>query len=167
MSEDVTYLIAEEKWTALIGRFMLDFGSIEDSIYRVITFYNKEALNKDFIAFKVRLELFKAVMEERFVEVDLIKAFGSTVDEISGLYDIRNLIAHSSLSYEFKEDAEGNMNFIGFNISGRRKDDISVDFERLTNAVSKLKQCRTDLAKYMMQFHVAEFESTYHSSSVA
>jgi len=169
MSEDVTYLIAEEKWTALIGRFMMDFASIEDCVHRVIKFYVEKTLIKDSQIsenFRVRLELFKAVMAECFIDTDTTE-FESTIDEIGRLYLTRNLIAHSSLSYDFKEDAERNMNFIGFNISGRRKDDISVDFEQLTDAVSKLKQCRTDLAKYMMQFHVVEFQSTYHSSPVA
>ena len=35
MDDDLTYLKAEERWTHLIGRFMLDFASIEDCIHRV------------------------------------------------------------------------------------------------------------------------------------
>ena len=47
MDDDLTYLKAEERWTHLIGRFMLDFASIEDCIHRVILMYLKETLVTD------------------------------------------------------------------------------------------------------------------------
>jgi len=169
MSEDVTYLIAEEKWTALIGRFMMDFASIEDCVHRVIKFYVEKTLIKDSQIsenFRVRLELFKAVMAECFIDTDTTE-FESTIDEIGRLYLTRNLIAHNSLSYAFEEDNDGNMNFMGFTISARKKANVEINFDSFSEEVPKLKQCRTDLAKYMMQFHVVEFQSTYHSSPVA
>jgi len=167
MSEDVTYLIAEEKWTSLIGRFMMDFASIEDCVHRVIKFYVEKTLIKDSQIsenFRVRLELFKAVMAECFIDSDTTE-FESTIDEIGRLYLTRNLIAHNSLSYAFEEDKDGNMNFMGFTISARKKANVEINFDSFTEEVSKLKQCRTDLAKYMMQFHVAEFQKTYESAS--
>lgn len=162
MDDDLTYLKAEERWTHLIGRFMLDFASIEDCIHRVILMYLKETLVTDqqlSDTFKNRLDLFHQILVKRFSDGLDKDELNKAIKKIHDLYFTRNLIAHNSLSYTFGEDKNGDFQFLGFEITAKKKSALSTNYEQLESKVECLKECRTLIANFMMKFHEAELES--------
>ena len=161
MDDDVTYLIAEEKWANLIGRFMLDFASIEDIVHRVIIQYLKETLITEQQlndTFKSRLDLFHQILIKRFSEGLDKSELNNAINKIHDLYPTRNLIAHNSLSYTFGEDQNGDFQFRGFEITAKKKSTIFTTYEQLEGKVQSLKECRTQISSFMLKFHEAELE---------
>ena len=162
MDDDVTYLKAEEKWAHLIGRFMLDFASIEDSVHRVILQYLKETLITDQQlndTFKNRLDLFHQILLKRFSEGLDKNELNKAIRNIHDLYSTRNLIAHNSISYTFGENENGDFQFIGFEITAKKKSTLFTTYEQLEAKIQTLKECRTQIASFMMKFHEAELEA--------
>ena len=162
MKDDFTYLEAEEKWTHLIGRFMLDCASIEDSLHRVILQYLKETLITDQQlneTFKKRLDLFHQILLKRFSQGLDKNLLNKAIKRINELYLTRNLIAHNSLSYTFIEDSNGDYQFHGFEITAKKKSARFTTYEQLENEVQSLKECKTQISSFMMKFHEAEFNA--------
>jgi hypothetical protein len=163
MDDDVTYLKAEEKWTHLIGRFMLDFASIEDSVHRVILKYPNDTPITDKKwkdTFKNRVNLFHQILLKRFSEGLEKNELNKAINKFHELYNTRNLIAHNSLSYAFGEDENGNFRFLGFEIAGKKNNAIFTTYEQLESRVQCLKECRIQISSFMLKFHEAELESS-------
>lgn len=158
MTDDLTYLVAENDWANLIGHFMLDYANIEDCIHRVIKFHIRQTLIDEshlIDKFPIKLSLFKTIMIEQFVDHKSKSHFESVVKKITELNSTRNVIAHNPLSYHFVEK-DGNMEFVGFGISGKKANSCPMDLERFKKEAEKLRNCTVNLSEFMLQFHLAE-----------
>lgn len=161
MTHDLDYLEEEDNWTRLIGRFMLDFASIEDSIHRVLIHYLRETLitEKELNGtFKNRLKLFQRILTKSFSKKIDGESLRKTVKRISDLYPTRNLLAHNSISYVFAEDDKGDYRFMGFEIANRKDKSMFMNYEQLENRILELKECRIAMSSFMMEFHKAELD---------
>ena len=156
MTDDLPFHAAEEKWAPQIGKFILDFVCIEDSIYEVVLHYvnttliHEEALSQKFAT---RISLFQKILKEKILEDEAdIKLLNKSVSSIHSLLPTRNLIAHNSLKLVFEDNEDGELVERGFEISGRKKPENSITYADLCEKVLKLNQCRQDFLSLMMKF---------------
>lgn len=86
------------KWRNLIGDFMLEFASVEISVFGIIEDFG---LDKDIQTakenlFKFRAKLAIKIIKRKFEDKRLISAVENNLNEIMELADeVRNLIAHN------------------------------------------------------------------------
>ena len=116
----------EARWIPNIGRFIIDFAYIEDSLYRVIQSHLKntqisyknlrEIFDSDYV------DLFKNIFISDISQTEevrkLIKEFTT---EANNLRPIRNAIVHNSLGLMFERKETGEMEMIGFEIENKTK----------------------------------------------
>jgi hypothetical protein len=160
MEIDVNFDETENKWIPLIGQFILDFVSIEESINRVNRSYLKTTLVANDLLMdnlKSQLSLFVIIFEKRYFTnaADILK-LNAFKDKLLELVKIRNLIAHNGLSLVFKRNEDGEDRFFDFKISGKKNNSPSINYNELMDRVTELRQCRTHLEELMMRFYEAE-----------
>ncbi len=162
MTINVNFLLAEKQWIPLIGKFIVDFASVEDSLHQVVKHHVRNTfINSEWFAerFENQLKIFEDVMtNEVLVEESDIKTLHVFVSTIKQLKQTRNLIAHNSLGLSFQENETGEMKAIGFTIDGKRKKGYSINFDMLVNESQRLTNCRAALNKLMMKFHEIELK---------
>jgi hypothetical protein len=168
MSDDFKF--EEEKWIPHIGRFIIDFAYIEDSLYTVIKSHLKNthiSQNSLKTSFNVQLSLFKEIFLNEVSNTDEIMVLiESFVDEVSRLRVIRNAIAHNSLGLLFERKDNGEMEMIGFEIENKTKQNVSANYDTFIRHTEELKACRGDLEKLMEIFQRNEDELIIANISV-
>ena len=151
---------AESEWAPLIGRFIVDFVMIEDSMLHIIE-SNKRKLTekeiKDLEKFNVRVKCLKKIMKSYLKNENDLKKFNQVMDKIKKLYDIRNLLAHNSLVFAYEQQPNNKMKVVGFQINGKKKD-ISLNFTELKKKSKELISERKKFAELSMSYYEAEFE---------
>jgi glutamate synthase domain-containing protein 3 len=164
MTINVNFLLAEKQWIPLIGKFIVDFVSIEDSLHQVVKHHVRNTFIKSdwFLdRFEDQLQIFEAVMRKQILVKELdITNLSIFVENIKQLKQIRNLIAHNSLGLSFEENETGEMKSIGFTIDGKRKKSYSINFDKLLGESKRLSCCKSMLNKLMMKFHKNELKLT-------
>ena len=162
MTINVNFLLAEKQWIPLIGKFIVDFASVEDSLHQVVKHHVRNTfINSEWFAerFEDQLKIFEDVMTSEILVDELdIKKLHLFVATIKQLKQTRNLIAHNSLGLSFEENETGEMKAIGFTIDGKRKKGYSINFDKLSDESKRLTNCRSMLCKLMMKFHEIELK---------
>ena len=151
----------EERWITCIGRFIIDFAYIEESLYRVIQSHLKNTqisyknLRDKFDSNYV--DLFKNIFISDISQTEevrkLIKEFTT---KANNLRPIRNTIAHNSLGLMFERKETGEMEIIGFEIEDKTKQNISINYDTFVKHMGALKVCRSNLEKLMEIFQNKE-----------
>lgn len=154
---EVDFYYEEKKWAPLIGKFILDFANIEEFLHVVIHFYFKETLlDEEDIPDNLlkRIKLFEKVLLNRIlVEASDKEKLAEAVSKVRQLIPIRNLVAHNSLGLVVEEDAEGAMRIGGFEITGRKKKEVFLNYESLSEKVKQLEFCRNQLSELLLVFY--------------
>lgn len=145
----------EEKWAPLIGRFILEFANIEDSIHHVTschlagTIIEHSDINEKLGA---RINLCKKILDasvqDQRQKIKIQKCFKG----INDLVQIRHLLAHNALSIVFEEGNDGHFRLIGPVIAGRKNINTTVDFESLTSKLDDLRSRRLELRDFVVEF---------------
>ncbi len=157
---DVCFDKAESEWAPLIGRFIVDFVMIEDSMLHIIQ-SNKRKLTdkelKDLEKFNVRVKCLRKIMKSYLKNERDLKKFNGVMEKIKNLYDVRNLLAHNSLVFAYETQPDNKMKVVGFQINGKKKD-ISLNFTELKKKSKELILERKKFAELSMSYYEAEFE---------
>lgn len=152
----------EKKWVPLIGQFIFDFANIEDYLHQVIQYYlSSTQIRSDDISTSLpkRISLFKRILLSNVVkEPAKQKIFEETINQILELVEIRNLVAHNSLSLSLYEK-DGNFHVSGFEISGRKKDKF-LTYDDLKEKSVQLNSCRKKLSEFMLDFYLITHEES-------
>ncbi len=155
---DVNFEKAENDWSPLIGRFIVDFVVIDDTMFHVIGSNSRRLNDKELDEikeFKPRVKLFKKVMKTYLEPIDLAK-LDKVMTKISDLYPIRNLLAHNSLTFAYEPIANGNLKPVGFQINGR-KTGRSINITELKKKAKELASIRIHFSELSMAYYEAEF----------
>ena len=157
---DVCFDKAEKKWSPLIGRFIVDFVMIDDSIQHIIGKHihrlNKAEVNNQG-KFKIRIKSIKKIMKLYLTDSISIKKFNKTTKNILDLYVIRNLLAHNSLSFAYELQKNGKLKAVGFQINGK-KEDVSINFKELKTKIDQLRSERIRFTELSMSYYEAELK---------
>jgi len=160
MNDD--FNIEEERWIPLIGRVIIDFAYIEDSLYRVIQSHlkNTQITYKNLRdTFDIQLALFEKIFISDILDAEevlgLIKKFTT---EANRLKNIRNVIAHNSLGLMFDRKESGEMEMIGFEIENKTNQNVSINYDTFEIHTEELKACRGNLEKLMGIFEEKQLE---------
>jgi hypothetical protein len=152
---DVCFDSAEEKLVPLIGRFIIDFVFIEDSMNLILnnsqnrlTENHKKNLNR----FEGRVKAFHYVLPSYMSSKEEIEALDSVISKVKDMYLIRNLLAHNSVGLAVTMDESGKFKEAGFEISGKRKD-IVENLDSLKNKVIELRSLRLDFIKLTESYY--------------
>jgi hypothetical protein len=154
MNDD--FKVEEEKWIPHIGRFIIDFAYIEDSIFRIIESHLKNTrINHNSIKtnFNIQLSLFEEIFVNEISNTDeVITVMENFVNESNRLRVIRNAIAHNSLGLLFERKDNGEMEMIGFEIENKTKQNVSINYDTFVSNTEALKMCRGNLEQLMEIF---------------
>jgi hypothetical protein len=159
MNDD--FQIEEARWIPNIGRFIVDFAYIEDSLYRVIQSHlkNTQISYKNLRdTFDIQLALFENIFISDISETEEIKELiNKFTTEADRLKSIRNAIAHNSLGLMFERKVTGEMEMIGFEIENKTNQNISINYDTFVEHMEALKVCRGNLEKLMEIFEENQF----------
>lgn len=162
MNDNVNIIYAEQKWIPVIGKFIIDFASIEDSLYHVVRFHLQGTfVQSNWFAEKIneKIEIFKDVMlSEVLVVKEDEEKLNLLISQIQLLKKTRNLIAHNSLNLSFVEDEQGQISAAGIEIGGKRGANYSVTYDELVQEAKRLEECRSQLDSFMLQFHEYQYK---------
>ncbi len=144
---DYNFDIEEQRWTPLIGEFIIHSANIEDAVFRFNEKYLKATLveqkNLKTNNFENQLNLFKKIYLDRFenknCDIELLQSF---LNISKRLRKTRNTIAHNSLGLVFEEQTDGQMKLVGFEIENKEKVDVSININQFQNSVEEIKECR-------------------------
>jgi len=145
----------EEKWAPLIGRFILEFANIEDSIHLVTSYHlagtiiEHSDINE---RLGIRLNLCKKILEASVEDQCQKIKIQACFNCIQDLVQTRNLLAHNALSIVFEEGNDGHFRQIGPVIAGRKNINITIDFESLTAKLADLRSHRLELRDFVVTF---------------
>lgn len=151
---DVNFDKAEEKWIPLIGQFMFDYSSIEDSIHHVIKYATgKTIINAEDITDRLeqRIKLFQRVMLAFLKEKEDKDKLKGVVKRMLSLKTTRNLIAHNPVNLAFKVGPGRSLKMLGFQISSKKNEKVFVNLASFKKRVKELRECRVMLSVLMMQ----------------
>lgn len=158
MNDD--FQVEEKKWIPYIGRFIIDFAYIEDSIFRVIqshlksTHISHNSLNTNF---SIQLSLFENIFINEILHTDeVMTLIENFVNESNRLRAIRNAIAHNSLGLLFERKDNGEMEMIGFEIENKTNQNVSINYDTFVKHTEALEVCRGDLEQLMEIFQSSE-----------
>lgn len=157
---------AEEKWIPLIGQFMFDYSSIEDSIHHVIQYaIRKTIIGSEDITDRLeqRIKLFQRVILSFLKEKEDKDRLKLVVKRVQALKTTRNLIAHNPVNLAFKVGPGRSLKMLGFQISSKKNEKVFVNLTGFKQRVKELRECRAKLSELMMQLHVEEFKEIYKS----
>ena len=146
---DVCFDSAEERLVPLIGRFIIDFVFIEDSIELILNNSQNrltENYKKNLNWFEGRVKAFHYVLPSYLTSKEEIEELDSVISKVKDMYLIRNLLAHNSVGLAVTRDEYGNFKEAGFEISGKRKD-IVENLDSLENKVIELRSLRLAFIK--------------------
>lgn len=152
---------AEQVWAPVIGLFILEFGTVEDLLHSVISWYLRDKYVTELDlkeGLPNRLALFKKILQEILVTRQDQAKLNSCVEGIRDLVETRNLLAHNSLSLELEETKEGTLRAIGPVISGRRNPKKSITLGALKIKLETLKRHRDEMADLLAIFHRSTFK---------
>ncbi len=113
---DVCFDKAEQEWAPLIGRFIVDFVMIEDSMLHVIQSNTRKLTEKEIKEldkFNVRVKCLRKIMKSYIRSESDLKKFNQVMDKIKKLYDVRNLLAHNSLVLAYEQKPNNEMKVVG------------------------------------------------------
>ena len=157
---NIDFKAEEEKWIPYIGRFIIDFAYIEDSIFRVIqshlknTHINHNSLKTNF---SIQLSLFEEIFVNEISNTEEVMILmASFVSESNQLRAVRNAIAHNSLGFLFERKDNGEMEMLGFEIENKTKQNISINYDTFVINTEALKMCRGYLERLMEIFQLKE-----------
>ena len=159
--EDVDFDVESEKWSPLIGKFILIFGDIERTIQYVIfnhligSFITENDLSAHF---EKKIDLFERILRKRYAEDRLSNKLSLVVDSIRKLKTTRNLLAHNGLSLSFKEDSSGEFRLVQFEVISH-KENAGINLKDLGDKLKELEHCRTLLSELLMPFYDAQSNS--------
>ena len=163
---DVNFEKAENKWAPFIGKFIVDFVMIDDSMFHVIGKNSHRLTDKelaDLEKFKTRIRLFKKVMKTYLKPQDVAK-LDEVMKTIKELYEIRNLLAHNSLTFAYEPMASGKLKVVGFQVNGR-KTDLSINMSELKHKGRELATQRKRFADLSMAYYEAELRLISQATS--
>lgn len=163
---DVNFEKAEKEWAPIIGKFIVDFVMIDDSMFHVIGKNEHRLTDKeldDLEKFKTRVKLFKKVMKTYLKPQDVAK-LEEVMKKITELYQIRNLLAHNSLTFAYEPIASGKLKVIGFQVNGR-KTDLSINMSELKKKGRELSTQRKRFSDLSMAYYEAEFRLVSQATS--
>lgn len=156
---DVMFDKAESEWAPLIGKFIVDFVMIDDAMFDLID-KNQHRLTdkelKNLEKFKTRVRLFKKVLKA-YLEPKSAKQLDEVMKKISSLYQIRNLVAHNSLTFVYEQLPNQKMTVVGFQVNGR-KSDLSINITDLETKSQELVAQRLRFAELIGVYYQAEFK---------
>lgn len=155
---DVNFERAEKIWSPLIGKFIVDFVVIDDSIQHIIGKHLSKLSQgelKNQHKLRIRLRSIKKIMMLYLVDAKMIQQFNEVILEIKDLYQIRNLIAHNSLSFRYDLHENGSLKAVGFQINGK-KIDLSLDYEELKAKLEHLRDVRTRFSQLTQCYYESE-----------
>lgn len=169
MSDDVNFLYAERKWIPVIGKFIIDFASIEDSLHHVVSYHLRDTyVQPNWFAEKIKeqIAIFKEVMLSEVLDAkEDEEKLNLLVSQILQLKQTRNLIAHNSLSLSFVEDEQGRISAAGFEIGGKRNINFSINYDQLVKEMKRLEKSRSQLHTFMLKFHEYEYKKVKAENS--
>lgn len=157
---DVCFDKAEKEWAPIIGKFIVDFVMIEDSMLHIVQSNLRkitESEINELCKFHVRVKCLRKIMKTYLRNERDIKKFNEVMDKIIDLYDVRNLLAHNSLVFAYEQQPDKTMKVVGFQINGKKKD-ISLNFDELKKKSRELKIERKKFSELSMKYYEAEFE---------
>jgi dynactin complex subunit len=155
---DVCFDSAEEKLVPLVGRFIIDFVAIEDSINLILNNSRSrltESHRNNLKWFDDRVNAFHYVLPSYMSSKEEIESLNSVISKIKDMYLIRNLLAHNSVGLAVLRDESGNFKEAGFEISGKRKD-IVENLDSLRNKVDELRKLRVQFVKLTECYYMYE-----------
>lgn len=164
---NVNFERAEKAWSPLIGKFIVNFVVIEDSIHHIIgKHFNKLTAKeiKNINKFKVRLNAFKRIMSLYIFDKKAKKEFHKNIKEILSLYNTRNLLAHNALSFAFNLHNNGDLKSIGFQINGKKLE-TSLNYKELKEKIDQLKNARTKFSELTYIYYETEVKLIEQLSS--
>ena len=154
---EVDFYYEEKKWAPLIGKFILDFANIEEFLHEVMRYYFMDTLlDEEDIPDNLlkRIKLFEKILVNRILtEASDKEKLAEAISKVRQLIPIRNLVAHNSLGLIVEENAEGVMRIGGFEITGRKKKEVFLNYESLSEKVKQLEACRNQLSELILVFY--------------
>jgi hypothetical protein len=155
---DAAFESAEDSWAPIIGKFILEFGSVEECLHSVIfgpVRGSQVSVSGKEDRLVKKLQLFQRIVGEKLDEQDVQSKLKECVDGLGKLIRTRNLLAHNSLALEFWETEEGVLKIVGPVIYGRKCPTFSVTFDVLTLQLKELKRYRKIMYEVLGAFHSA------------
>ena len=151
---DVDFEKESEKWSPLIGKFILIFGEIEHSIQDVISHHLEGSIfvvNDLSTHLDKRIDLFDRILRQRCVDECVRSNLSSVVKSIKELRVVRNLLSHNGLSLSLEEDSAGDFRLVQFEVSSH-KDKTGIGLSELENMLQELEHCRKLLSQLLIPF---------------
>lgn len=149
-----------EKWSPLIGKYILVFGDIERSIHDVISYHLRESLIdvKDIsLTLEKKIDLFDRILREKCVDDRLSKKLSLVVKLISKLIQTRHLLAHNGLSLSLEEGLSGDFRLVQFEIVSH-KNKAGINLKELSAKLKELEQCRILILELLLPLYEAQWK---------
>jgi hypothetical protein len=139
---------AEESWAPIVGAFILEFGTIEDTVQLIISRnladtcievgdLNSRLPNK----LEILERIIKMSQSKETAQEEVLKS----ISAIKVLCGVRNMIAHNPLAIELEETKDGRMRFSRLLITGRKNPQKFESLDSLTHKLSELRKHRAVL----------------------
>jgi len=154
---DVNFEKAEKEWAPVVGRFIVDFVMIEDAMSDVIEKNRHRLTDKELKGldrFKTKRKLYLKVMRLYLEPMDVARLHEVMV-KVKELYEVRNLLAHNSLSFVYEQESDEKLKVVGFQVIGK-KNELSMNLSELKKKVQELQFERKRFSELSMAYYEAE-----------
>lgn len=135
-------IIDLEKWSPLVGKFVIEFGAAEsflDNLLREHTTEEKYNHAKN-LSLSKRIPLIINLIKKSTMENDLSSALITTLKRIDNIRHPRNIIAHNTVKLVFWVDSEPSDDPYEEALFSDKNEDI-ITYQELIHHVNEITEC--------------------------